>query len=245
VLAIRRLLWVAPWLVIAGIGAYLIWLPVESRTVVRFALYRPSVAQFYLDRSVAVGAGLDSTHDAEQILPFGVPGDIGLVCPQSDLKDRQGLRVYAQGRWFLTRHATADIGVFRNGEWLVSTGRERKASDLHFAFGMAGDRPVVINAKGTGNATDRKDIVYGVYRGGVWHLDTQGTGKAGATHAFGGLPQDLPLLIPRWSTDSHPTPAYSLAIFRDGVWHVKPDPDGIATLSFPFGAPGDLPLVSY
>ncbi len=75
----------------------------------------------------------------------------------------------------------------------------------------------------------------------MWYLDTHGTGLVDVGHVFGGLPQDLPLLIPRWSRDPAATPAYSLAIFRDGTWYVKPDPDGAEILSFSFGAAGDLP----
>jgi len=270
VVTLRRILWAAPWLLVAGILAYVVWRPAESHKL-RFALYRPSLAQFFLDRRLVPGDGLDFAHGAEQTIPFGVPGDIGLVCPQADIEDPHGLRVYADGQWFLTRHSkrppqgdielgqpgdipfcadfdgdgTPDTGVFRNGEWFVSTHRARQQPDVHFLFGAAGDRPVVLNVKGAGNATDRRDVIYGVYRDGVWHLDTQGTGKVSATHMFGGLPQDLPLLIPRWSTEANPGPPYSLAIFREGVWYVMPDPDGTRTLTFPFGAPGDLPLISY
>jgi hypothetical protein len=270
VVALRRIVWATPWLVVAATLAYVIWRPAESHNV-RFGLYRPSLAQFYLDRSLAPGESLDVAHGAEQMIPFGVPGDTGLVCAQAYVGDRYGLRVYSDGHWFLTRHSNRpergdvelgqpgdlpfcadfdgdgipDNGVFRNGEWLVSVDRAGQQAGIHFLFGAPGDRPVVLKVNGAGNASARQGVIYGVYRGGVWHLDTQGTGKVGATHVFGGLPQDLPLLIPRWSTDAHPTPPYSLAIFRDGVWHVKPDPDGLATLSFAFGAPGDLPLVSY
>jgi hypothetical protein len=81
--------------------------------------------------------------------------------------------------------------------------------------------------------------VYGVYRGGAWYLDTRGTGAADATHYFGGLPQDVPLLIPRWVAGG--ADGYSLAIFRDGTWFIRPAPDGPVTLSFPFGQAGDLP----
>jgi hypothetical protein len=135
----------------------------------------------------------------------------------------------------------ADSGVFRGGDWYVATKHAGSAPDIRFSLGAPGDRPVVLNAEGTGNRTDRRNVVYGVYRRGMWYLDTKGQGKVDAAHAFGGLPQDVPLLIPRWSATAGAVPPYSLAIFRDGTWYVKPDPDGAQTLSFPFGAPGDLP----
>ena len=204
-------------------------------------------------------------------MPFGIPGDVGLVCPQQVREDPRGYRVFAQGLWFLSGKpkrppggdlsfgrpgdlpfcadfngdGLADSGVFRDGAWLISTRRSGTGADIHFSFGTAGDRPVVLRVPGAGNGSDRKNVVYGVYRRGLWYLDTRGTGTVTATHAFGGLPQDLPLLIPRWSTDARATPPYSLAIFRDGTWFIKPDPDGAQTLSFPFGQAGDLPSIDY
>jgi len=233
---------------------------------VRFVLYRPAVAQFFLDRGTAPGESLESAHEAKDSVAFGVPGDIGLACTQSDRANPNGFRTFSKGVWRLSTgqekpasvdlmlgqpgdlpfcadfdgDGAADSGVFRDGAWYVATKRDGRP-DVRFAFGQAGDRPVVLNVKGAGNKTDRKDVVYGVYRRGMWYLDTRGGGTVDAAHAFGGLPQDVPLLIPRWSRDATATTGYSLAIFRDGVWYLKPDPDGAQMLSFAFGAAGDLP----
>jgi hypothetical protein len=262
----RRVLLALPWLAVAAIGWYLVREPADSHAV-RFALYRPAAAQFYLDRGAAPGGALDYAHDAKDTVPFGVPGDVGLACPQDVREEPRGFRAYTNGNWFLSGAATrpakgdvvlgqpgdipfcadfdgdgiADSGVFRGGEWFVATKRAGDGVDIRFSLGTAGDRPVVLNVRGAGNASDRRNVVYGVYRRGMWYLDTKGTGAVDAAHGFGGLPQDLPLLIPRWSGAADAAPAYSLAIFRDGTWHVKPDPDGAQTISFSFGAPGDLP----
>jgi len=201
---------------------------------------------------------------------FGVPGDVGLLCPQDDPADPQGYRVFARGHWYFTgkavRPATGDLvhgqagdlpfcadfdgdgladsGVFRDGAWLIKTRRPGAFTDIRFSLGTLGDRPVALNVAGAGNATDRKNVVYGVYRQGTWYLDTRGTGVVDATHVFGG-PQDLPLLIPRWSPEAGTQGTYSLAVFRDGVWYVKPDPDAAQSSSFSFGQAGDLPGFAY
>jgi hypothetical protein len=90
--------------------------------------------------------------------------------------------------------------------------------------------PVYIGAKGFGNATNRQNVVYGVYRAGTWFLDTNGSGAPTVTANFGGLIQDVALLIPHWNGVG----TYSLAIYRDGTWFIKPDPLGpfIATVQF-------------
>ena len=262
----RRVLFVLPWIAVTGVVVFLARQPADTRSI-RFALYRPANAVFYLDRWTALGGALDHTHDANEMIAFGVPGDVGLACPQDVREEPLGFRVYAGGHWFLSgpsnRPAKGDIvlgkpgdvpfcadfdgdgiadsGVFRGGEWFVATKRAGSDVEIRFSLGTAGDRPVALNVKGAGNKTDRRNLVYGVYRRGVWYIDAKGTGKVEAEHTLGGLPQDVPLLIPRWSAAAGTTPPYSLAIFRDGTWFVKPDPDGTQTLSFGFGAAGDLP----
>jgi hypothetical protein len=265
-MTVRRLALSIALVALLAFGVFLFLHDAERGDRVRFVLYRPAVAQFFIDRSVAPGDGLDYVHDAKDAVAFGAPGDIGLACAQSDRANPGGFRTFAEGAWHLAagqeRRASGDLvlgqagdvpfcadfdgdggadnGVFRDGAWYVATKRDGRP-DVRFAFGAAGDRPVVLNVKGAGNATDRKNVVYGVYRRGMWCLDTRGTGSVDAAHAFGGLPQDVPLLIPRWSRTAGALPAYSLAIFRDGTWHIKPDPDGAQTLSFSFGAAGDVP----
>ncbi|MEO8673986.1 MAG: hypothetical protein ABI569_00300 [Casimicrobiaceae bacterium] len=264
--SIRRRLLLLLLLIPIVAALYVLLREPTDRRGVRFALYRPADAVFYVDRGATPGDSLDYAHDPKDIVRFGVPGDIGLVCPQKDREDPHGYRVFAQGLWFLSGKTDrppkgdlgfgqpgdlpfcadfngdglADSGVFRDGAWLIATKRAGMDADIQFSLGTKGDRPVVLNVTGAGNATDRNNVVYGVYRQGKWFLDTKGSGAVDATHDFGGLPQDLPLLIPRWSQDAG-TRAYSLAIFRDGTWFIRPDPDGAQTLRFTFGAPGDFP----
>ena len=264
---LRRAALVVSVVVPVAVGIYLFLHAGDRGDRVRFALYRPSAAEFYLDRSLERGDSLDYSHVATDVVAFGGPGDTGLACAQSDPAVPGRLRTFAQGAWFMKSGKSrpeggdfslgvagdlpfcadfdgdglSDSGVFHDGTWFVKTKRDDTAPDLRFWFGAPGDRPVVLNVQGAGNATDRRNLVYGVYRRGMWYLDTRGTGQVEVGHVFGGLPQDIPLLIPRWSRDPAATPAYSLAIFRDGVWYLKLDPDGVQTLSFSFGAAGDLP----
>ena len=48
----------------------------------------------------------------------------------------------------------------------------------------------------------------------------------------GGLSQDVPLLIPGWNGDR----LYSLAIYRDGTWFLKPDVFSATIVTVQFGA---------
>jgi len=265
----RALVFLLLLIPIAG-ALYVLLREPPGRHGVRFALYRPSAALFYVDRGTGPGGSLDYAHDPTDMVSFGVPGDTGLVCPQNDREDPHGYRVFARGLWFHSGNAKrppkgdlgfgqpgdlpfcadfngdgiSDSGVFRDGAWLIATKRAAADADIQFTLGIKGDRPVVLNVAGAGNRTDRKNVIYGVYRQGKWLLDTKGSGAVDATHDFGGLPQDVPLLIPSWSRDAS-AKKYSLAIFRDGTWFIRPDPDAPETLTFGFGQAGDLPSVVY
>lgn len=262
---VRRLLFVLPPLLLA-VAAYVALRGAPVNTAVRFVVYRPITAQFYIDAWTHRGTRLDFEHQAKLMFSFGRPGDIGLACFQSEREEQWGLRVYADGAWYFSPQQSRppggdlslgkpgdvpfcadfdgdgrpDNGVFSGGEWTVRTS---SGSQLRFSFGMAADRPVVLNVPGRGNARDRRNVVYGVYRRGIWYIDLDGDGKADATHAFGGQPQDIPLLLPHWRAGQDG--GYSLAIFRDGLWFVKADPNDTATTQFYFGAPGDIPSVLY
>jgi hypothetical protein len=54
-----------------------------------------------------------------------------------------------------------------------------------FSFGQGGDAPVYIGAKGLGSASNRQNMVYGVYRAGTWFLDESGSGAPTLTINFG------------------------------------------------------------
>jgi hypothetical protein len=125
----------------------------------------------------------------------------------------------------------SDVGLFRNGMWFVGA-----SSTPSFFFGQGGDVPVYIGARGLGNATDRRNVVYGVYRAGIWYLKDLSDFK---TVNFGGLNQDVPLLIPGWGGNR----AYSLAIYRDGTWYIQSIPSNPSIVTVQFGGIGDIPLV--
>ena len=242
-----------------------------ERTV-RFVVYRPTTSHFYVTRPIPAGGKIEGAEDAAGIARVGaVSSGIGLVCPQIDRANPNGYRIFADGVWFdsdgtdrtpkgdlrlgqagdlpfcadFDGDGRADDGVFRAGEWLVSTRARGDGPTLRFGFGQAGDQPVVVNLAGRGNGTDRHNVVYGVYRAGVWHLDTDGDGNADAAHNFGGDPADVARLIPRWSSETKLPEGYSLLLFRRGTWYLKPDPEGAEILTFGFGQPGDVPWVAY
>lgn len=267
----KRFVWpIVLVLLLIGGAFYFVSGDRDATRDIRFGVYRPSTAQYFLDAGAARGGRIDVDHEVKDTVSFGVPGDIGLLCPQNDPADPHGYRVFAGGNWYFTARAIrpvagdlvlgqagdlpfcadfdgdglADSGIFRDGAWLIKTRRAGAGADIRFSLGTSGDRPVALNVAGTGNATDRKNVVYGIYRQGTWYLDTKGTGAVDATHAFGG-PQDLPFLIPRWSPEAGTEGRYSLAVFRDGTWYVKPDPDAAQILSFSFGQAGDLPGFVY
>jgi hypothetical protein len=241
-------------LTIAGLALLAIGSAEASNVFVDLALYRPSTGQFFV-RSSLTGS--------VTAIQFGAPGDHGLLCKWNNniINGGDNLMLYRNGVWFVNYAGDgamvdvtfpygaptdqplcadfglspqSDVGVFRNGLWFVCcTGTPT------FFFGQGGDVPIYIGAKGHGNATNRQNVVYGVYRGGTWFIDEFGTGTPTITVNFGGLIQDVPLLIPNWNGAGQ----YSLAIYRDGTWFIKPDAGGATIVTVQFGAIGDIPLV--
>jgi hypothetical protein len=241
-------------LAIAGLALLSITNADASQAFVDLALYRPSTGQFFIRSSL---------NGSVTAIQFGAPGDQGLLCKEhgNALNGGDNLVLFRNGTWFINYAADgatvnssfafgaatdrplcgsfllasgSDVGLFRNGLWFVDG-----LSGYSFFFGQGGDMPVHINAKGFGNNTDRRNVVYGVYRAGTWFIDEFGTGTPTRTVNFGGLIQDVPLLIPHWNGNG----AYSLAIYRDGTWFIKPDVALSTIVTVQFGAVGDIPLV--
>ena len=81
----------------------------------------------------------------------------------------------------------------------------------------------------------------GAYRAGTWYLDRTGDGTP-ATLAWGGLPQDRPV-VGHWSGGS----TTKVGIYRDGMWYLDKDGegafDGAAESVSWGGVPGDVPVV--
>jgi hypothetical protein len=241
-------------LAIAGFVLLSIGSAEASQAFVDLALYRPSTGQFFIRSSL---------NGSVTAIQFGAPGDRGLLCKWNSNSSNGGdnLLVFRNGTWFINYAADgatvnisfafgaatdqplcgdflcaskSEVGLFRNGLWFVDG-----LSGYSFFFGQGGDMPVYINAKGSGNNTDRRNVVYGVYRAGTWFIDEFGTGTPTRTINFGGQIQDVPLLIPHWNGSG----TYSLAIYRDGTWFIKPDVALSTIVTVQFGAVGDIPLV--
>jgi hypothetical protein len=107
-------------------------------------------------------------------------------------------------------------------------------------FGQAGDIPLVADWDGTGVKR------LGVFRNGMWLLDTNGNGvldPADKTVAFGQA-GDLPVV-----GDWNGTGRNKLGLFRQGTFildlsgHLSGTPTGLADLTVAFGQAGDLPVV--
>jgi len=229
----------------------------RQNVLVDLALYRPSTGQFFIRSSL---------NGSVTAIPFGgAPGDRGLLCKwhSNPISGGDNLLLFRNGIWFVSlagdgatedftlaygnpddqplcgsygRFGQSDLGLFRNGVWFVNND-----GSPTFFFGQAGDVAVHIGVKGWGNKTDRQNMIYGVYRAGIWYIDETGSGTPSRAVGFGGEIQDVPLLIPHWWGAG----LYSLAIYRDGIWHIQIQPfdGGLPVVTVAFGAPGDIPLV--
>jgi len=224
-----------------------------SQVFVDLAVYRPSTGQFFIRSSL---------NGSVTAIKFGASGDQGLFCRWTSNPANGGdnLMLFRNGFWFVNSKGDGaqvnasfsygaptdqplcgsygslnggSVGLFRNGLWFLNG-----STTPTFAFGSGGDVAVHINAKGYGSG-NRQNMVYGVYRAGTWFIDEFGSGFVTRTISFGGLSQDIPLLIPGWDGDE----TYSLAIYRDGTWYIQPIPSNPSTVTVQFGAIGDIPLV--
>ncbi len=107
------------------------------------------------------------------------------------------------------------------------------------SFGQPGDIPIVGDWTGSG----KKSI--GVFRSGVWLLDTNGDGMfdAGDQTVVFGQSGDLPVV-----GDWNGTGTIKLGLFRQGSFildlsgHLSGIPTGLADQTFSFGLPGDIPV---
>lgn len=110
--------------------------------------------------------------------------------------------------------------------------------DHVFQWGFAGDRPIVGDWNGEGIAS------IGVFRSGMWQLDTDGDGRltaADMTLRFGQT-GDVPI-VGDWNGDGRT----DLGVYRRGRWHI--DSNGNRQLddgdeTFELGGPDDLPVAA-
>ncbi len=119
------------------------------------------------------------------------------------------------------------IGIFRSGFWYFDAGNngiwEGCNRDNCFApfGGLAGDIPVVGDWTGDGTAK------IGIYRKGAWFLDANangawdGCGIDICMAAFGGYPEDIPV-VGDWTG----TGTAKIGIYRKGAWFLDANANG-------------------
>jgi hypothetical protein len=183
-------------LAIVGFALLSIGSAEARQAFVDLALYRPSTGQFFIRSSL---------NGSVTAIQFGAPGDQGLLCRYANdaINGGDGLMVFRNGVWFLNVAADgatvdtsfaygaptdqplcgsygncscSDPGLFRGGLWFFN-----HSTTPTFSFGTVGDVAVHIGAKGLGNPIDRRNVVYGVYRAGIWYLNVSGTDTPNAT----------------------------------------------------------------
>jgi hypothetical protein len=160
-----------------------------------WVLYRPATSTFYVKHD----SGGEPT-----ALQFGAAGDVPLWADFTGT----GRRV---------------PGLYRAGQWLISTHADAKV-DLTLNFGgQAGDIPLAADLDGDGRA----DLV--IFRAGEWLV--RGTRNPAVSQIFRfGTAGDVPMLA-----DFDGDGKTDLAVFRSGQWYVDTHRNGKADLTFSFG----------
>ena len=125
------------------------------------------------------------------------------------------------------------IGVFRPsvGGWYFDNGNgswDGCGVDACFAFGIAGDVPVLGDYDGDGKA----DIA--VYRNGDWYILRSSDG--GVTSVGWGIAQDIPV-----PADYDGDGKTDIAVYRNGDWFIHRSSDGGVT-SVGWGIAQDIPV---
>ena len=223
--------------------------PVVPLSKASLAVWRPSMARFFLD--------FDFDQNADRRVPFGLTSDkplVGRINPGRSYD----LVVYRNGTWLadwnsdgVADFATSfggvagdvplladfngdgrdDLVIYRGGLWYVSTVQSNVAA-MTFGFGgVAGAIPLAGDVNGDGIA----DLV--IYRNGIWYIDTNRDGTPDITVGFGGIPGDIPLLF-----DFDGDGKADLCIVRNGVWYVNTKLDGSAQAVWAYGDPTDIPF---
>ena len=223
--------------------------PPGAATKASIAVWRPSVARFFVD--------IDFNQIADQKVFFGLPTDtpvVGRVNPGR----RYNLVVYRNGLWLadwdhdgvtdfvagfggvagdvplladFNGDGRDDLVIYRGGLWFVSTTQTGAAAMTLGFGGVAGDKPLAGDVNGDGVA----DLV--IYRNGIWYIDTDRNGTADIIVGFGGVPGDTPLLF-----DFDGDGKADLCIVRNGVWYVNTKFDGTAQAAFAYGVGTDIPF---
>ena len=129
---------------------------------------------------------------------------------------------------------TSTVGIFRSGVFYLRNTNSAGNADNTFAFGAAGDTPIVGDWTGQGKDTA------GVFRQGVFNLrNSNSAGNADNSFAYG-TTGDTPL-VGHWTTGQT---GDSVGVFRSGIFYLKnTNSAGNADNVFTYGAATDVPLV--
>ena len=129
---------------------------------------------------------------------------------------------------------TSTVGVFRRGVFYLRNTNSAGNADNTFAFGAAGDTPIVGDWTGQGKDTA------GVFRQDVFYLrNSNSAGNADNSFAYG-TAGDTPLMG-HWTTGQT---GDSVGVFRSGTFYLRnTNSAGIADNTFTYGAATDVPLV--
>src|ERR1051325_9394852 len=143
------------------------------------------------------------------------------------------------------RVATASVGVFRAGLWVLDFNGNGQwdglGNDRAVVLGQAGDIPVLGDWNGDGHAK------LGIFRNGVWVLDYNGNGQ------WDGLVNDRAVVVVQaghipvvgdWNGDGRA----KVGLFRNGVWVLDYNGNGqwdglIDDRAMVLGQAGDIPVV--
>jgi len=129
---------------------------------------------------------------------------------------------------------SASAGVFRSGAFYLKNSNSAGNADNSFAFGAAGDTPIVGDWTGQGKDTA------GVFRQGVFYLrNSNSAGNADNSFTYGAA-GDKPL-VGHWTTGQT---GDSVGVFRSGTFYLKnTNSAGNADNTFTYGAATDTPIV--
>ncbi|MFD0279950.1 right-handed parallel beta-helix repeat-containing protein [Kitasatospora sp. NPDC127111] len=133
------------------------------------------------------------------------------------------------GHW--TGGRTSYVGLFREGQWSLSTGSTTGRPAVTAAFGQYGDVPIA----GDWDGVNHDQL--GIYRPSTGTFALRHD-DGGATAVAFGDPGDLPVPGP-WDGNGHA----QLAVYRPstGTFAVRHDDGSVTTARF--GDPGDQPLI--
>lgn len=164
-------------------------------------LYRPGNSTFYIMH--------EGSKQPANSVQFGTVGDIPLWAD-------------------FTGSGKSSPGLYRKGEWLISTHTDGKPDIVIYFGGEPNDIPLAADLDGDGKADEI------IFRDGLWFVRESHNPDANPKiYAFGAT-GDIPVL-----GDFNGDSKVDLAVFRNGEWLVDTLRNGKVNLTFNFGSPSD------